>query len=389
MATLRQSQVVTDKATLDMLFSLKEEDITSSFIYSTFGEFDGKETLRPYDVLKVPANTYGPEGHKNKNAFTTTVGIWVYNKWFIEKDLFNLFHYINSSVTGKMLKKIQQRLIYALMEDEIPLEVYKAYLIKTQLIMPYVTILAPNHSELILTCTQAIDKKKKELLEKYKDKLEAGDVHTAEIVEKELLDFAINYVGEDPSMDTFLSDARGTIENNFKNMYVVKGMVRDPDPNAKQEYHFATSNFMDGVKPEEYALYCNSAAAGPYSRGKKTEFGGYMENLFTRAFQDVVLDEPGTDCGTKRTITVTLNDDNFKRYIYNYIVSGSSLVELTYKNKDKYIGKTVHMRFAALCEHEKICSKCAGNMYYRVGVRNVGLTLMQVPSAFKNKAMKA
>lgn len=385
----RVAKKIKDKELIESLLNIKEEDITASFIYDTFGEFDGEAKVNPYDLIDIPPGYYGSSKKKNKNTFTTTVGIWVFNKWFIEKDLFEIFGYINKNVGSKLLDDMNQELSYALMEDRITVDNMKNYLMKTQLVMPFVSVLSPNYSERILTCTRAINKKKKELFAKYKKELDAGDAHVAEMVEKELLQFAVDYVGDDPSMDTFLSGARGSIKNNFKNMYVMKGAVRDPDPNAKQEYNIASSNYMDGISAEEYALYCNSAAAGPYSRGKKTEDGGYLENLFTRAYQDIVLDAKGTDCNTTRTITVTLTEKNLKRYIYSYIVQGSSLIELTSQNASKYYGKKIKLRFAALCKNEMTCNACAGNLYYKLGIKNVGLTLMQVPSAFKNKAMKA
>lgn len=371
------------------LLSINEKDVTASFIYDTFGDFDGKPKVNPYDLMEIPPGSYGPENHKNKNTFTTAVGIWVFNKWFIENELFHIFGYINTNIGAKLFGKMNQDLSYALMEDRITPQVMKNYLIKTQLIMPFVTVLAPNHSEKILTCTKVINKKKDELIAQYKDQLEAGDVKAINDVEKKLLDFAVEYIGDDPSMDTFLSEARGSINNNFKNLYVMKGAIRNPDPNAKQQYNIATSNYTDGIKAEEYALYCNSAAAGPYSRGKKTEFGGYMENLFAMGYQDLVLDEAGTDCGTTRTKTVELTESNVKLHMYNFIVTNSGLVELNSQNMNKFIGKKVKMRFADLCKNEKICNCCAGNFFYKLGVKNVGLALMQVPSAFKNKAMKA
>lgn len=387
---IRVAKKITDKDLIEQLYNIKEEDITATFMYSTFGEFNGVAKAAPYDLIDIPPGLYGPEKKKNKNTFTTTVGLWVFNKWFIEKDLFHVFKYINHTITAGIFGDMNQTLTYALMEDIIDVPILKRYLMKTQLIMPYVTILSPNHSEKILTCTEAINKKKEELLEKNKDKVKAGDVHTIELIEEELLQFAIDYVGEDPSMDTFLSGARGSISNNFKNMYVMKGAIRDPDPNAKQQYQIATSNYMDGIKPEEYSLYSSAAAAGPYSRGKKTEYGGYLENLFAMGYQDIRLDKPGTDCGTTLTTPVKLTKKNVVRYMYNNIVtSNGTLVELNSKNMDKYIGKRVNMRFANLCCHEKICNACAGNFLYKLNVNNPGLALMQIASIFKNKAMKA
>ena len=391
MSGMRRSILIndTDPEALKMLLNLDEKDVTSSFIYDNFGEFDGKARLNPYDLMIVSPGSYGPEKKKNKNTFTTGVGIWIFNKWFIEKELFHIFGYINQNVTAGMFDDMNQAISYALMEDRLSVDAMKRYLIKSQLVMPYVTVLAPNHSEKILTCTKAINNKKDELIKKYKTQLDAGDVKAINDVEAQLLQFAVDYVGDDPSMDTFLSGARGSIGNNFKNLYIMKGAIRDVDPNAKQEYYMASSNYTDGIKAEEYALYCNSAAAGPYSRGKKTEFGGYMENLFAMGYQDVILDDPGSDCGTKRTKEVYLTKKNVKNYIYSYIVQNGQEIELTSQNMDKFIGKKVRMRFADLCQNEKICNKCAGEFFYKLGMRNVGLALMQIPSAFKNKAMKA
>ena len=147
---------------------------------------------------------------------------------------------------------------------------------------------------------------------------------------------------------------------------------------------------MDGVKPEEYANLANSLANGPYSRSNKTAIGGYWENLFISAFQHLMLEPAGSDCGTSRTITVTLTDDNFDVWKYNYIKEGDKLTELTYHNKDKYIGKKVKFRYSSLCESKNgICSKCAGNMFYRLGIKNVGVVTAQLPSKLKLISMKA
>jgi hypothetical protein len=75
--------------------------------------------------------------------------------------------------------------------------------------------------------------------------------------------------------------------------------------------------------------------------------------------------------------------------MYNYIVSGSRLVELTSDNINNYMDKTVKMRFSTLCKCKNgICNKCAGNMFKRLGIENVGVAESQVASTLKNKSMK-
>lgn len=387
----RVSKHITDPKEINFLVSIKEEDITTSFINDLFGEFASGKRFEPYDIFTVPKDSYGPQGKRNKNAFATTVGLWIFNKYFIENELFDLFKYINTTISKKMFGKINGKLSEAVLEDRLPLECLKNFMMKTQKCMPYISILAPNYTDKMLECTVAIGKKKEELLKKYEKELAAGDAVVADKMEKELLDFAIEYMGDDPSMDMFISGARGNIGNNFKNMFVMKGVIKDPDPNAKQKYHVAQSNYMDGIIPEEYALFANSLAAGPYSRAKKTEKGGYLEKLFLRAFQHLTLDPPGSDCGTSRYIEEVLTPKNIELWMYSYIITPSGLVELTSQNKDKYMGKKVKLRFSSLCESKTgICNKCMGNLYYRLGYKeNAGTSLTQIPSKQKNISMKA
>ena len=389
----RKSKTITKLDDIKYLLNISDDlhNNTSSTIMELFGEFNGKSRFNPYDIIEIPANSYGPEGKKNKKAFKTTVGIWIFNKYFIEKDLFDIFKYINKSINDGVFGDINTKLSYALAEDKITVKQMADYSMKCQLFMGYVSILSPNYTEKMLTCTKDINKKKKELIDKYRKELEAGDEIVATKMEKELLDFALEYMKGDPSMDMFLSGARGTIGNNFKNMFVMKGVIKDPDPNAKQPYKVATSNYIDGISPEEYALFANALAAGPYSRAAKTANGGHLEKLFMNALQHIVAGPEGSDCKTKNTITVTLDKKNIKSYMYSYIKEGDKLIELTSENMDKYLGKKVKLRYASLCEFKDgvKCHKCMGNAWYRLDKTNAGAASPKIPSTLKNISMKA
>lgn len=387
----RHSKTVTSPKDIEYLVNIKEKDITTSFIMETFGEFDTGQRFRPYDLIEIPANSYGPEKKRNKEKFMTTVGIWVFNKYFIEPHLFDLFTYINKTIDNKLFGQINNQISEAVLEDKLPISAMNDFMMKTQKCMPYISILAPNYTDKMLTCTKVIAKKKAELYKKYKDQIDKGDEIAAKKMEDELMKFALDYMGDDPSMDMFISGARGSIGNNFKNMFVMKGVVKDPDPNAKQKYNVALSNYLDGISPDEYALFANSLAAGPYARAKKTENGGYREKLFLRAFQHLTLDDEGSDCGTKRYLEIVLTEKNINLWMYSYIIDGSKLVELTSDNKDRYLGKKLKIRYSAFCESKTgICNKCMGNLYYRLGEKvNVGTSLTQIPSTQKNISMKA
>ena len=386
---MRTSKQIMKKEDLDFILNIKGKEIGTSLIVEMFGEFDGKCRFNPYDSLIIPPNTYGPEGNKNTEPCYTTVGVWVFNKYFIEEDLFHIFGYINETITKKTFGKINKKLSYALLEDDIDLEALKRYLMKTQKCMPYISVLSPSHTEKLLLCSTAIDKKKQQLLKQYNDDIKAGNEIVADKIEKELLSYARDLLKDDPAMDSYNSGARGSFDNNFKNMFVMKGAIKDPDPD--KGYNIATSNYMDGIDKEEYAVFANSLSAGPYARANKTMIGGHWEKLFVSAFQHIKLQPKGTDCGTKRYKTITLTESNITEYMYSYVIEGSKLVEITSKNMDKYIGKTVKLRFSSLCENENTCSICAGNQFYRLNPDrlDIGIQSAIIPSTLKNLSMKS
>lgn len=392
---------ITSKNVINHILVMKQSDISYSVIMTLFGSFNGKNICHHYDTFTVPVGGFSFENEKGKivsntNKFITTIGIWVFNIFFLQGFGFSKFFngYINENIDSDKFEDINQQLAYYIIEDKIDTETYIKFLNYQQFFMPFETILSPNHTEKMLSCTKLVSKKKEQLIKENKEAIENGDVVVAERIEKELLNFVLDYLKDDPSVDVYLSGAGGTLANNFKNMYVMKGAIKDPDPNAKQKYNIVTSNYLDGIKADEYSLIANSLAAGPYSRSKKTEIGGYWEGLFSAAMQTITIDEPGSDCGTKKYIRVELTKKNIKDFMYNWIVEkDGSLIELTSENKDKYIGKIVNMRFSIFCKSKTgICSKCAGNFFYRRTNgknRNIGLATIQIASKLKLKSMKA
>jgi hypothetical protein len=197
-------------------------------------------------------------------------------------------------------------------------------------------------------------------------------------------------MGDDPSMDTIYSEAVGDFDNNFKNIFVMKGAVRDPDPNAKKKYSAVLGNYIDGIPAEEYSLVAGGAAYGAYSRSKKTEVGGYYEKLFVAAFQHLKLDPPGSDCGTTNHIEVNLTEDNIDDYMYSYIIQPNGSLELLdTSTRSKYINKKVKFRFSSMCKSKTgICNKCAGELFYKINNPKIGPVLSNIPDRLKLSSMK-
>ena len=379
---------ISNQKDLDLLFNLKEEDITSSFLMDIFGEFDGKSKFKPEDILKVPTNTYKVNNKPNKKPFTTTVGLWIFNKFYVEKELTHVLGYINKTITSKVFNEINMKLSYALVEDRITLDQLKTFLMKTQFTTPLCTVLSPNYTENMLMIGKTIEAKKKQLIRDNKEAIENGDANKVDEIERELLNYAKDILKDDPSYDIYASGARGSWDNNFKNMYISRGAIRNPDPS--KGYDVITSSYTEGIKKEEFTTLANSLASGPYARAAKTANGGYLEKKFVKAMQHVIALPKGSDCGTKRYIEMELTSKNMETMMYSYMVEGSRLVRLDSSNMDRYKGKKVKFRFSSLCEaKDGICNKCIGDMPYVTDTMNVGIATSILPARIKLKSMKA
>ena len=390
----RTTSVIKDEGIIKSIIEIKPEDITSTYVVELFGEFDGKRRCNPYDLVTIPKGAYGIEGSKrgvNVRPFTTTVGKLIWNKMYILRNpsIYEAIGWVDDIVTKKVFNKLYKKLGYLLLEGKIEREEFKRFAMTTQLTMPYVQFLSPSFTDKMLLSSTYMNKRKAALIKENKAAFDAVDLKTIDAVSNELLKESKEYLKDDPSLDIFNSGGGGDYTNHYKNTYIMKGTVRDGDGS----YKVITSNQIDGVSEKEYATLANSLAEGPFNRSKKTEEGGYYEKMLLYSMQHLRLLEPGSDCGTKRYITVTLTDSNIGDYMYNYFIGpNGKLTEITSENMDSLIGKTVKLRFSSMCEAKNgcFCNMCAGNLWYRLGVSsNVGILTPTIASKLKNLLMKS
>ena len=108
-----------------------------------------------------------------------------------------------------------------------------------------------------------------------------------------------------------------------------------------------------------------------------TQVSGYLAKQILSSHQSEVLGPDGCDCGSTKYIQVELTEKNFHDYEYRYIKGSNGLILLSPDVIKKYIGKTVQMRTVMYCKtvgkEGYICSKCAGEFYYKLGKFNIGL----------------
>ena len=382
---IRKPKLIEKPEDVKYILSISRDDaVSKSLLMELFGDFGNGPRFNTYDIIKIPKGSYG-NTKKNKSQFTTTVGLYIFNKGMIE-ELSDILGYINEPITSKKYDEINEKLSYARLENKITIQQLKDFIMKSQIYMSCVSAFSPSHTMKMLLCTTQVEKKKKELEKKYKEGLEKKDLNTINKLENELLDFAKDYLKDDPSADMYNSGARSKWGNNFKNMYVIKGAIQHTDGS----YDFVDSSYISGLDKKDFSKMNDAAVSGPYARAVNTANGGAMEKLFISAFQHIKVLGPGTDCGSDKYITVELNEKNINDWIYCFVKQGSNLIEITSDNKDKFIGKTVKMRYSSMCKSKDgICEKCAGTLFNRLGITNIGLSTAQMASKLKNMSMKS
>lgn len=77
---------------------------------------------------------------------------------------------------------------------------------------------------------------------------------------------------------------------------------------------------------------------------------------------------------------------------YRYILEGKKLVCLTPDIIKKYVGKVVKLRSPMYCigvgREKNLCNRCAGDFFYLLGKKNIGLQCSRPAEATKRLNMK-
>lgn len=72
-----------------------------------------------------------------------------------------------------------------------------------------------------------------------------------------------------------------------------------------------------------------------------------------------------------------------------YMVEGGKTFTLLDEDQlNSRIGQEIQIRSPLYCLNKKYCSKCMGQLYYRMGINNVGLLLNRITSNVLNKSLK-
>lgn len=251
-----------------MLLNMTPEDITSDFIFNyladTSKKVDGKLVSVPSKIKTYDTFTLKKGEYFNTETVTTNVGLFIFNKFLIEESFSKVVGYVNTPVNAKIQKNIEAKISQALLNDEITVDDMVKYLNKLQwLSKEFNAVFSGSFTMKTLKPVPKVMKHKEKLVKENEEALKKGDITVAVNIEKELLNMAREELKDDPGMDLYNSGARGSFDNNYKNIAVIKGPVYNPVTN---KYDFVSSNFMEGIKKDEIPIVANSIPAGAYPK---------------------------------------------------------------------------------------------------------------------------
>lgn len=359
------------------LLALTPHDLTFTKMVALLGRVraPGKECkptkprFEPTDTFEITPLDYPLV----KKAHVTTIGKFIYNKYVIEgSGVSPATGYVDWEISNSGNKKLENILSKALLNDIINLEQFCKYIDRRDTLGQQLrAVIASSFTPGILKAPDAVIRRREQLVAENREALKNGDVVVSSKIEKELLGMTKEVLKGDPGMDLYTSGARGSFNNNFKNNHLFKGAIFNSITNS---YDIVTSSYMEGFSKENIPALGNVVIAGSYPSAVGTQTAGYLTKQLLSALQTEVIGPPGSDCGTKKTVSIKLTQRNSDEFLYRYMVEGSNLVELTTDNVASYIGKEVKFRSPMMCIGKCLCNMCMGNIFNKLGITNVGLT---------------
>ena len=366
---------------------------------------DGEARFSPQSILDVPNDwRTPPPGERPTGSWdvrwsknwdkirSTTVGRFIANNLIFSRSraMREAFAFVDSPWDGKVLGDIQQSMMDALLDGKIGYD-DMAWAIDRMQWLGYAPtcFLAPSMTIDTVRLPKSARKVKEEILKGERgDRIRGGDLKELGAAEKEVVAAAKEVLdGKDPGFDIFASGARGSVGNNFKNSAVMRGAIRKSDDPSITTV--STASLEDGIPADEMPIYADLVVQASYGRAVMTAQGGYIAKQLNMAFQTLQLDpDPKSDCRTPLTLRVTV--DSPREYLYRYYKEGGTLKEIMPDSFGDVKGKTLQMRSPLFCGSKQyICAKCAGSMYYRMGVQNIGLIAGRIGTTLLNASLKA
>lgn len=379
----------------DRILSANVNDINKAFIEDMFASYHDKENNQymqanfvPTEVIKLTKQEYQ---WVDKEVVTTT-GMLIFNRYILERNgIIEHLGYWNTPIDKSGLNGLTAEVNNLAILNKITMEQLGQFIdSRDRLGFWCASFLSVALSPALLRPMTDVNKRKDELFKQYENEIRSNNpvvqTMTVNKIEKELMGMVRNNLKNDSGYDLYRS-GDGNLDNNYKTINVMRGSVFN---NTTKKYDVVESSLMSGVKKKDITAFSNSVLEGAYPSAVGTADAGYMAKIILALLQSEHIDpNPDSDCGTEKTIPLTVTKKNTKYLLFRYINDNGKKVLTDLHNINNYIGKTVQLYSPQCCERDAICGKCAGRVFHNLGVTNVGLLVTQVTQKMLNIKLKS
>lgn len=393
----RKSRVLPAGKQLKFL-NLKAEDVTRTFILGNLVATDkGEAEFNSWDLIELSKEKLQYAGstlHLHKNfpdkPFTTTIGCYLTNLLLFDK-VRRVTEYMNVTFNGKVIGGLNDRMVFLLLDEKINTDQYADFTDRLQWLgLGFARYFTPSFDTDTLVTRPEIKKRREELLNANADMFETGDVAKASSIRNQLIDEAKELMDKEKFVGYELFESGvAKFGNHYANVSIMRGAL--PKSSGKnEEFNILRNALNEGIPKNEIAPMGDLTVLASFSRSVNTQIGGYFGKKFIAAFQHLVLGEPGSDCKTKFFDTRLITKKNIGDYHLSYVrlVGEKKWILLDGDKFDTYTDKTLEIRSPKFCKDIHTCSKCAGELYYRMGIKNVGLLTGRIASKILNASLK-
>ena len=379
----------------ERLLSIPLEGITKAFIEEMFAAYHDKQANKfmqaQFNMTDQVQLT--PKEYKYvKDTITTTLGRIVFNRYILEQStVIQYIGYYNNPITQDNINDLDDMVAHLLMDDTIDIDHFSQYIDSRDRLGFWCTsFTSTSVSAGLLRPMKDVEKRKKELMKENEAAINSQSpvtqIMAVNKIEKELMGMVRKNLENDPGYDMYAS-GDGNLDNNYKNINVMMGPVFN---DVTKRYDVVDSSLMNGVTKKDIPAFANSVIAGAYPSAIGTAEAGYMGKIVMAILQNEHLDPNiKSDCGTKMTIPVTITKLNKNYFLYRNFNINGKIVMSTPQNISSFVDKTVNMYSPQCCTHTSICAKCAGLIYHKMGVQNIGLLSSDFTDKFLNLKLKS
>lgn len=377
------------------ILSAPLEDFNKDLLESLFASYYDKSTNTVKDAPFEPTTpiTLTHEEYKYVNkSIETSLGMLFMNRFLLEyTGVLQHMGYWNIELNKKGLAKLDTAVNNLVITDQIDTEVLAKYIDRRdQLGFQAAPFLSTAISATLVRPMQNVNQRKMELVEEYRDQINSNDptqqILAVNKIESELMGMVRKNLSSDYGYDMYAS-GDGNLDNNYKNINVMVGPVFN---HITGRFDVVDSSLMDGIKKKDIPASANNIVAGAYPSAIGTADSGYMAKIILALLQSEHIDpDPDSDCGTTATIPLTITESNRQYVLYRYINDDGKKTLLTLENVGSYVGKTVNLYSPQCCTHDAICGKCAGLIFHKLGVTQIGLLVTAITQRLLNLKLKS